>query len=741
MRNTSRVFRSGIQEGSWRTFGAVALVRAISLFLLACFLSQASVTAQIKETRRVLILNDLGIISSPGFAEIDQAVFAGLQKSQYQIELYHENLELTLFPDELSQHRFREEFIRRYTDRRPDVIIAAGSASLGFIGKLPEGILHDIPVIFCAVLGDPPVQHRPDMLVTGVVGRLRPEETLNAVLHLVPHTRHVIVVGGVGKFDEKFEAIARQAFRKYESQLEFTYLTDLTMPALLEQLRHLPSHTIVYHTAITRDAAGERFIDSAQSLPLVVSAANAPVFVMDDVDLREGAVGGDLVNWADDGGIAAEMAVRVLNGEKVKEIPVVESNNSYIFDWRALRRWHLGESNLPVGSILINRPPNFWQTYKWYILTGFFLLAAQMVAILGLLWQRARRRKIEAALRSSEEKFSKSFRQSPLSITLASTKDGRYIEVNETFVDQIGWKRDEVIGRSPIDLGIWMDPKQRSDVMKQLVSDGSVRDLEVKVRRRDGQVRTILGSAGLVHVNDEPCALSVFADITERKQAEEALASLSGRLIEAQEDERKRIARELHDDYNQRLAMIAIDLEELAENTSTEEARERLHELFNRVSEVGEDLHSLSHSLHSSTLEALGLVAGVGALCREFAEQHEIEVEFTHQDVPPGIHGETALCLFRIVQEALRNIKRHSGASRAEVRLEGLSGRIQLSVSDEGIGFDPDLHAAERGIGLRSMEERLRLLEGHLEIHSRPTQGTRIEASLPLEAAVSQLAS
>src|SRR5262249_28776284 len=200
-------------------------------------------------------------------------------------------------------------------------------------------------------------------------------------------------LGCVIKFHVGIEAIAKQASQNYESKLEFIYLINLTMPTLLERLSHLPSNTIVYHTAITQDAAGERFIDSAQSVPLVAAAANAPIFVMDDVDFREGAVGGDLVNWADDGRVAAEMAVRVLNGEKPEDIPIVNSNDAYMFDSRALQRWGLKESNLPPGSIIFNRPPNFWQTYRRYILVGIFVILAQAMAILSLLWQRAKRRK------------------------------------------------------------------------------------------------------------------------------------------------------------------------------------------------------------------------------------------------------------------------------------------------------------------------------------------------------------
>jgi len=215
-----------------------------------------------------------------------------------------------------SRGAFRESLIHKYSQRKPDLIIAAGSASLKFVAESQESLIRDTPVVFCAVLGDISDELKSGLHVTGVLGRLQPEETFKAALHLLPGTKHVVVVGGMGKFDEGWERVAKRAFRDYESKFDFTYLTELTMSVLLERLRHLPSNTIVYHTAITQDAAGARFIDSAQSVPLVASAANAPVFVMDDVDLTAGTVGGALVNWANDARIAGDMAVQVLNGKR-----------------------------------------------------------------------------------------------------------------------------------------------------------------------------------------------------------------------------------------------------------------------------------------------------------------------------------------------------------------------------------------------------------------------------------------
>ena len=234
------------------------------------------------------------------------------------------------------------------------MIIAAGSASLRFIAESHEPFIRETPVIFCAVIGEIPNRlNRPARY--WCFGQAAAGRDIESSTALLPGTKRVVVVGGMGKFDEQWEAVAKHAFQKYESKLEFSYLTDLTMPDLLERLRHLPSNTIVFHTSISEDAAAQRFIDSAQSVPLVVAAANAPVFVMDNVDLRAGTVGGVLVNWPDDGRVAGEMAVRVLNGERPEDIPIEVSKNVYMFDWRALKRWGLNESALPSGSILINR--------------------------------------------------------------------------------------------------------------------------------------------------------------------------------------------------------------------------------------------------------------------------------------------------------------------------------------------------------------------------------------------------
>jgi signal transduction histidine kinase len=508
------------------------------------------------------------------------------------------------------------------------------------------------------------------------------------------------------------------------------------MPVLLERLRHLPSNTIVIQTSINQDAAGRRFISSAQSVPLVAGAANAPVFVMDDVDLRAGTVGGSLVNWPDDGRVAGEIAVRILNGKRPEDIPIVMSNNVYMFDWSALKRWGLKESNLPPGSVVLNRQATFWELYKRYVITGISLILLEAFLIFALLVQRARRRDAENTLAITNDRLRTAIDSGKFVGWDFNVKAGQ----NHWFGDLQG-----VFGIPSHTYSADIDefrkrvhPEDRDAVVQAIEKAKETREpyvAEFRVNRNDGEVRWIIAQ-GKFHYSSNGIPermLGLAVDITERKLAEDALASLSGQLIEAQEDERKRIARELHDDYNQRLAMMAIDLQRLAENIgdSSPDAAQQLYELFNRVSEVGADLHSLSHSLHSSTLESLGLVAGVKGFCKEFAEQQGIQVDFVHENIPRGIPGDAALCMFRIAQEALRNVKKHSGADKAGVRLEWLGGRLHLSVIDSGKGFDLTQPAADHGIGVHSMEERLRVLGGRLEIKSHPMRGTRVDAWLP----------
>jgi signal transduction histidine kinase len=228
--------------------------------------------------------------------------------------------------------------------------------------------------------------------------------------------------------------------------------------------------------------------------------------------------------------------------------------------------------------------------------------------------------------------------------------------------------------------------------------------------------------------------VGMVGDITERKRAEEVLSSMSHRLIEAQERERARIARELHDDMGQRLALLANELEELQQNfpDSDVEISRRISELQKQASQIAMEIQSLSHELHSSKLEYLGLAAAMRGFCQEFGRQQKVKIEFKSHDVPIHLSPDISLCLYRVLQEAVHNSVKHSGAGHIEVVLWGMADEIHLTVSDLGSGFDSRSAGETRGLGLVSMEERLRILKGTFSIESQPRRGTTIHARLPL---------
>jgi PAS domain S-box-containing protein len=229
--------------------------------------------------------------------------------------------------------------------------------------------------------------------------------------------------------------------------------------------------------------------------------------------------------------------------------------------------------------------------------------------------------------------------------------------------------------------------------------------------------------------------VGMVADITERKMADAALADVSRRLIEAQEQERSRIARELHDDIGQRLALLAVELEQLHQDPpDLPEVRSRMSELHNQASELATDIQTLSHELHSTKLEYLGAVGAMRDLCRELGAQTKVKINFKSHDLPKPLPPNISLCLFRVLQESLRNALKHSGAPQVEVELRKTPDEIHLVVSDRGVGFDSKAARESPGLGLVSMEERLKLLKGTISIESRPRHGTTIHARVPLSA-------
>jgi len=260
-------------------------------------------------------------------------------------------------------------------------------------------------------------------------------------------------------------------------------------------------------------------------------------------------------------------------------------------------------------------------------------------------------------------------------------------------------------------------------------------ELEFRMIASDGQSVWFQSIIHVVRYDDKPVIRKGFSiDISARKRIEEALHNLSARLINAQEEERRRIARELHDDFSQRLALMSLDVELLARDQAepSEAFDEHIHGLLDRIKDLSSDIHRLSHQLHPTTLIHLNLVKAIKSLCDELSALHNLRIDFVDQEVPDSLHDDLTLCLYRIVQEALTNIIKHSGSRKARVELTRSGANLKLCVRDWGVGFDVAKVGNKQGLGLISMRERLHLVNGKMAVESSEARGTQIEVLVPI---------
>jgi PAS domain S-box-containing protein len=372
------------------------------------------------------------------------------------------------------------------------------------------------------------------------------------------------------------------------------------------------------------------------------------------------------------------------------------------------------------------------------------------VRVLGeVFWNALQRRRSmhallasQAVLRESEERFRLVADTAPVLIWMSGT-DKLCTFFNQGWLSFTGRSMEQELGEGWV---IGVHPEDVQHCIRTYSSAFDVRapfEMEYRLRRFDGEFRWIVDyGTPRFEADGTFCGyIGSAVDITERKTSEESLHTLSGRLIHAQEQERSRIARELHDDFSQRLALLGISLGQLWSDLPESQVEQRtgVLEILKGTKEMSSDLHSLSHQLHSSKLELVGLVSALSGLCQEMGEKYKIEIHFTKSGFLPRIAKDVELCLFRVTQEALGNVVKHSESKSARVELGANSTGVSLRIGDEGKGFEPDLSNPAAGIGLVGMRERLRLVGGRLSVKSELLRGTEILAEVPLAESANEM--
>ncbi len=310
-----------------------------------------------------------------------------------------------------------------------------------------------------------------------------------------------------------------------------------------------------------------------------------------------------------------------------------------------------------------------------------------------------------------------------------------FLDMNEKACLDLGYHREEMLSMTVYDIDPQLDASLYTRVIRKMRESGFA-IIESEHRRKDGSTFPVEINIKYIQL-DRSYAVAVVRDISERRLAEGTLSRLSPRLIEAHETERSHVAGELRDDLNQRMALLQIGIGQFARDLPglSPQARIQLHSLSEVATEIASSIHNLSHRLRPSLLDLLGPVASIERLCREMSDRDSLQIKFVHHRVPEHIPKNVTLCLYRITQEALRNVAKHSGVTEAEVELLGHEDRIELCISDSGVGFSPESAKRASGLGLISMQERLRLVGGQLSVQSEPSHGTRIRVRIPRRAA------
>jgi PAS domain S-box-containing protein len=622
-----------------------------------------------------------------------------------------------------------------YEGQKLDLVVAHHYSALQFVIHHRREVFEGVPVVFMDVAALRLQSLDLASGVTGVTSEYDIRSTLDLALRLSPDTKNVAVIGANSTYGQLWLDRADEELRLHADTLNDIDLVDLPPSQLLERVSALPPHTVVLFL-LAPVSSSQPAIPTTKVLEDI--ARRFPTYCVNEHCFDYGAVGGVCADIGEHEARTGEIAARILSGESAASIPVVhDAPDSPCVEWRELRRWHISEASLPAGSVVLHRQPSVWDLYRKYIVAAAGLILLQFLLIAGLLWQRLHKRKAETALREKEERLRVMSDAAP-SLIWTSDKDGNVTYQNDKRLDFSTSSSDAALGEK------WTKYIHPDDLPAVLEANATAYQLrsgfskEYRLRRRDGAYRWMYDLA-VPRIAPDGTFLGFIGsavDITDQKQAQEALEKLSGKLIDAQEQERSRIARELHDDISQRLALLSLNLERVYSGSDVSDSRRnaRMLDIQRQCAEIASDVQALSHELHSSKLDHLGLVAAIRGFCAEFSKLKNVSVQFADDGVPFPIPKDVSLSLFRVAQEALHNALKHSGARNFAVNLRGTASHVQLEVRDWGVGFKTEDRWSQ-GLGLVSMQERVHLVNGTFRIESQPDKGTTVIANVPLPGA------
>jgi PAS domain S-box-containing protein len=637
--------------------------------------------------------------------------------------------------------------------QRLDLVVPIGGAAAVFARTYRKSLFPTTPILDTALEQRFINQNGLTNYETAVAVALDLGQIIDDLLRIRPQTKTMFAVIGSSEFETFWRGELTREFQRYAGRLTIIWLHDLSFPDILKRVAVAPQDSAIFYLVMALDAKGVLQSDE-HALTQLHEVATAPILGIYDFQLGRGIVGGPLISADDVARNSVDVALRLLRGESAAEIRTpIQEHGPPTYDWRELQRWGISEARLPIGSIVRFRQPGLWDLYWSYIIGTIALVALQTGLISVLLLHRRRRRRAEHGLRESEQRFRNLANTLPVMVWTTRT-DTTLDFVNHTIVTFTGVPVDDLLENGWLE---YLHPDDVDPCQKTFLPAVAARrrfQLEYRLRRADGAYRWILDTGVPKYDSDGDFGgyIGSAIDISDRREMEQSIVDgqaalhqsleqnqdLAGRLIHAQEAERTRIARDLHDDVSQQIAALAIMLGRLKRQAGpleTFDVELAVTSLQERTAMIASAIRDLSHELHPAVLQHAGLVATLQRHCADLEQQQPIAIIFEAVGNFDALGADVSLCLFRVAQEALTNASRHARATTVHVRLLATEDDAELRVADDGVGFASGSRRTS-GLGLRSIDERVRFAGGRVAIESAPGHGTTVIVHVPVTVAV-----
>ena len=672
------------------------------------------------ETRHVLVLSSAERPFAPQSGFADALVRELIRASREPIRFVEVSVQAARASDEAPDASIAQRIRSAFGSQRLDLVVTIGGPAATFAQQFRQELFPATPMLIAGVDRRFVENGRFTANETTVATQHDPALMIDEILRLLPETRTVMVVVGASQVEQFWLQEMKREFRRFGDRLHFIWTNTLSFDEIVERCRTMPAQSAIFFAILSLDGKGEPRV-AGDTLTTLHDAANVPMFAL--YGIGRGIVGGPLLSTEELSRTTAHVALRVLGGESPGRIKTpTQRTGQTTYDARELQRWKIDEGRLPPASVVLFREPTRWRRDPRALTFGALMGGIPVVAIVLLVGLIKRRR---AGSRGPLVKDV---------LTPGPADDAVWVWTAGADGQRV--TAGHPAGAAPRDS--WTafvhpdDVERGREIYRRALERREPFQMEYRVREPGGVERWILDT-GLPRFSGKAFDgyIGSAVDITGLGRARAELSNLSRHLIQAHERERATLAKTLHEDICQRMVALTLRLHNLHSAAHDGEVRAIVADVSKQLASLVGEITAVSDPVHQR-LELLGLTTAGRRFCEDLSARYDVAIHFQDEDVPRKLPADIALALFRVLQEASVNAVVHSAAREVWVSVRGTAAEIRLHIVDRGVGFDPQRAVPSGGVGLVAIRERLKLVNGDSVIVSRPGEGTRVEAWVPL---------